>query len=1077
MRGCREEEVAAEQQETLEEDENLLSPDALCNVVEVPKTEACLENQPAEEQETCLPKEECMSGESDLIKDLSVDAIDCPDIGAEKVIIVRQNVEIQTSPKESVPQTKASEEETFEKSPGLTESTNVKANITEHLENSQQGPGEERSLRTTELNPQENAAQVLQKQILAEESVPNTEPQQEPDNAAEANDDEAEEVPSKSQPQVSTASGKKKKKKRKSKKKGGSLDNKNQQKDKENVDKSEKNQKPALSNDEVTNEPDTSVTETLKTPPSDQVSNEQDGQEPDQVDAVEPAENCSQKELITGLVCNKVNTEETINAKTLGEAECVGSSETIDEAKVELIKGDQNEEETLEREKKQLVKPTDSCSERKTLQESIKDHVSGEFEEGEPGPLENTDAVVSLETPSHMETPNDARREIIEDIQNEEETLETEKMAEAVEPTQSLSKRESFQEPVPDHVSDVLDKGKTTSEEVDAAISSETPCEARAEDVQNQEETLDTKKVGSLGSSEMYFLKEPFQELITDHVSDELREGKTIRTEESEEAVVSCEMPYRPETLNKAGVERTEDEQNKEEILEMPKIEPEAKEPTESLSHVESFEESITDCELRKDGGLLLFKVKEQESTNSPGPKTSHLKSELIEDPSEVDILIVDTRGENSDSGEVQTPPETVDETKHETTAESGSKDDHKPESHSPRKGDTDVDKPESKDRNSTPSHDDHDDDEDVAKSLAVDSDNADPTNIGLDIGPKANDGQPMPKIANEEEVVASCREVELKQNRTENEELNEDEAGSGNQSDSDRKPKGFNTENGQDGTENTNQADSKTETKDLEAAGVMITSQSSEEKETAEHPEPLNAQQDEDTGSSCLDPLAEQIHESSRKEAEGVDSPQPSHQDSNDEDDNVDDEGQSFDFDDLDTEVALESTASIIPEQEVVEKGLEVVIDGTNVGGSEMAQSNSETHKKTEDKPVDSGDEKVTVDEVNHLVTKADCVPQQDQNSLPPGGSSPKEVENVCEEKQNATKEKEKDLAVASEKSTENISASVKEGVDVIQQDLDSPKIVDQNVADKDAPPSGKDAKKSTKKGKGKGKEDCKMS
>ncbi|XP_014828525.1 PREDICTED: daf-12-interacting protein 1-like, partial [Poecilia mexicana] len=207
------------------------------------------------------------------------------------------------------------------------------------------------------------------------------------------------------------------------------------------------------------------------------------------------------------------------------------------------------------------------------------------------------------------------------------------------------------------------------------------------------------------------------------------------------------------------------------------------------------------------------------------------------------------------------------------------------------------------------------------------------------------------------------------------------------------------------------------------------------EQKEaSAERPEPEDCPNTEEVNSSQG---AEQVKES-MEEPEGDDSP-PDVQLDSDEDGGEEDEGQSFDFDDSDVEAAVESALCSKLEQEDDEKGAEV--NGKN---SELCQSNAET--KTE-----GGDEKVSEDDDSKVDQPST------QNDLPCGDNPPEKVENVPENIEQET------------------SPTVEEGLDATEVPSDPQKTPEQTDGTKEVPQAGKDPKK--KKGKGKSKEDCKMS
>uniref|UniRef100_A0A3Q3FMZ3 Leucine-rich repeat flightless-interacting protein 1 n=1 Tax=Kryptolebias marmoratus TaxID=37003 RepID=A0A3Q3FMZ3_KRYMA len=460
-----------------------------------------------------------------------------------------------------------------------------------------------------------------------------------------------------------------------------------------------------------------------------------------------------------------------------------------------------------------------------------------------------------------------------------------------------------------------------------------------------------------------------------------------------------------------------EDVQEREEPLETENIEP--VEPPESFCPQEPIMDRVSD-ELGGDNAVVAC----EETANEDGVElgeNQRNKEDSLEEPAESSPRVEGSEGTVTDgkTGEAEEKEPVVSPQITEDLSSGAETSDRGP------------DHTESKTLNETiPEPEKSGADGDVVEpelAVAATSTSAAPPLIHPDPGPEENwadDGEPTPKTADEDET----------------------EPGAPPETDgSERRRPSLPTE---DGTGSTNQADSRPETK----AEDLSPTQSSEETEPAS-PEPSNAQQDQETGPAGLGPRAEQMDEDSGQEAEDIDPPRASQQDGHDEDDDEDDdeeEGQSFDFDDLDMEAAIESNVSIIPEEEDVEEGLEVKSD-EDIVSSGLGQTDPE------DKPADGGDE------VDHLVTEPDAVLQEKQNSLPP--------EDVCEEEEKRLGDEESAVAPG------DVSASVKKGLDVIELDLESPKTGEDNVPNREAPQSGKDAKKSTKKGKGKGKEDCKMS
>ncbi|XP_071398920.1 dentin sialophosphoprotein [Centroberyx affinis] len=277
-----------------------------------------------------------------------------------------------------------------------------------------------------------------------------------------------------------------------------------------------------------------------------------------------------------------------------------------------------------------------------------------------------------------------------------------------------------------------------------------------------------------------------------------------------------------------------------------------------------------------------------------------------------------------------------------------------------------------------------------------------------------------------------------------------------------------------------------------------------------AEDPEHQNSQDEQESAMSPC-PMEKQQHESNKDEPEDKNSSQPPQQDSDEEDDE-DEEGQSFDFDDVDMEAAVAVNVALKMPQEEVEKGVEVTSEEDGNGNSVPSQCDIETNEDTEsqlqtqEEPVESNEEKCRVDEGSKVDTQDEELgsESQDDPTRDKEESTSEKGGDECEEQQN-TVEKEigvvdepkhiseggevgnvGELGVVESNSVEEVnqelSLRVEEGEDAIKQELQGEKLVTQNPEDQvgsnvQPPLSGKDLKKNGKKGKSKGKEDCKMS
>ncbi|XP_041857317.1 leucine-rich repeat flightless-interacting protein 1 isoform X3 [Melanotaenia boesemani] len=339
---------------------------------------------------------------------------------------------------------------------------------------------------------------------------------------------------------------------------------------------------------------------------------------------------------------------------------------------------------------------------------------------------------------------------------------------------------------------------------------------------------------------------------------------------------------------------------------------------------------------------------------------------------------------------------------------------------------------------------------------------------VASDLGPEGaaepatDDGEP--KAETVPEGSPSCHDGE-------NSELNEDgareEVLNGDSEDLSEADGSLNWENGcasvttnteaeavktSQGPDQTEESNIEAEMNNTDEDGVLKPADSSVEQEAASPDDPETEPSDEAS--------AQQLQETRHEKTEGHDSPQHAKLD-NDEEDGEDEEGQSFDFDELDVEAAVVSSLSSNPELDEVEEGVEVTSDEINKANHNFNNCN----------------------QADDTVKESDRSPHEEATS--------EEVENVCEDKENQSKKessqsdepmhmKEEGKVLDAGESgvpPEKAPSLVEEGEDAVKlqgKDLDFPKIAGQVVSDKD---SGRDAKKGSKKGKSKGKEDCKMS
>ncbi|MEQ2200330.1 hypothetical protein XENOCAPTIV_027650, partial [Xenoophorus captivus] len=1053
FRACREEEVDPEQQQETrgEDEENHLSPDAESHVAQM----SC-DEPPPEEHGTSLPSEVHDSEESHLDHQIPVHPTGSPASKAKAVIILSRDLQrIQTS-EENVPQTETSEGGECNSHPSLME-TETQSSSAEAHGNDLSG-GQESKQEVGEGDDAPHPQQTVgTTEGVAEESVPdgsNTEPQQEPE---EAEKDEAEETPSQPQSQVSTASGKKRKKKRKGKKKGGTHENKDQPRagtQKENG---------------LTPEPDISGS-TLMVSKLDQ-----DNQEPDRVKSPEPNENLSLKgnlpEPNTDHDSDIDDNKKAMNMKMLEEADVLESTKSprLTETRVELVKDTQNEEQTAQMEKLECEdpeKPTEGSSHVEFLKESVTrsetDEEDAEITSPDPESnlltfkskddpdrgltssegastredisgvrqsttghvlddeqktmnkemLEQTDAVGSSETSCHTGT----RLELSEDEHSEEKSPKSEKLEleEAAEPPEGFLQDDPLKESVPQSIMAEDDCRATSEEEVnecDLDPEPNLPSSKGKEDPNRQ-----------FASHEDTSIISGLQEPNTDPVSGDHDQDKTLNTEMLEEA----DAVESPETPDDSRVELDEVLQNQEETSE-PESTVSVLETTQGSSQAETIK-GPDETQMGEEDAKL-----SSDSATSPDPEGNLLTSGKSEDPDKEFTLSADSSSQGDISGDknIHTESKALDADE-ETSENIANNPDGESETHVREDGRIPDEEStngseitEEKSASLSSNNDAEDQPMNPSASSSTNPSMKEPQ-IGPEEAAEPNNGEPRAEIS-EEMCPDDDNDSQIKQDRLENEELN------GEEGEPEDPPEPGSSAGRVDLT--------KAQTRETDSAAVLTQPpkqeeiQSSEEEEASpEHPELKN----EINSSQC--PLVQQRNESDKLNFEGRDSPPYVQLDSGEEE-GEEDEGQSFDFDDLDMEAAIEYAVSDKPEQEDVEEGADV-----SRKSLELSQRNTETN-------AEDSEEKVSEDDVNkadQLEKGSDLSPQ---NSLPCGDSTTVGVENVKQE----------------------MSSALEEGLDAIERPSDSQKTPEQTAGAKEVPQSGKDPKK--KKGKGKSKEDCKMS
>ncbi|XP_054871284.1 myb-like protein X isoform X4 [Amphiprion ocellaris] len=870
------------------------------------------------------------------------------------------------------------------------------------------------------------------------------------------------------------------------------------------------------------------------------------------------------KESRTDSNNNGQDEEQTLETETVESVEAVEPpAETLKETKTDSKNNGQDEEQTLETETVESVEAVEPPAE--TLKETRTDSNNNGQDEEQTLETETVESVEAMEPPA--EALKETRTDSKNNGQHEEETLETEtlELVEAMEPpAETLKETRTDSKNNGQHEEQTLET--ETVESVEAVEPpAETLKETRTDSKNNgqhEEQTLETETVESVEAMEPP--AETLKETRTDSKNNGQHEEQTLETE-SAESIEAVEPPA--ETLKETRTDSKNNGQDEEQTLETETVESaEAVEPpAETLkefrtdsknneqddtltSETENEEECETIPSLHPEASLCKsdFKSKSTESTDGLGTKSV--------DDSESKVLY--TKSEIV--GQVEAEVESADEMKPECTTkkpenslETCSKESTEAESHMSSNDDVAanesefINSSESKDNTSVslPSTEDFNDD---FKSLS-ESEPLAAMNLGNNDPPMKDSDQALEEateaVADDGDAGAEIEEECIHQGRTGREDLNGDlkEPGDLVEPDcslhdekSDKTPSLTNTtealasgknlkavvQNEQlddaeskilecmDPIEESN-AEEKTEEINTNAAldipecPMEATENGSDTEQETDVPEDSGLKDSQHVKESKLSlcPLDEQPHDSKDK-CESNDLSQPT-QLLNDEDDGEDDEGMSFDFDDMDMEAAVVSDLPKNSEQEEVEEGVEVMLDETTSGSSVLCQSNTQSNENTQVKPVESNDEKCTVDrdnQVDALDEKSNTAPQEAQNSLVNVEAASEEVENVCEEEKNTPKEEAGvaddprhiaeegkvlsvgGLGAVAESIKQTVCSLVEEGLDVVRNELqveglDLPKNTDQVDTNKEAPQPGRDVKKSSKKGKGKGKDDCKMS
>lgn len=717
------------------------------------------------------------------------------------------------------------------------------------------------------------------------------------------------------------------------------------------------------------------------------------------------------------------NTAKDIKSATKDHKQTTEPEVYGQESKVDQVKKEQDRQETEDVDGVEALKPSETFSHNDTVKESTMDHVKDEHHNKitfDMDIVEEIEALATSETFSYIETPKEIRADHVTDKQNWEQSLKNE----TVEAVETVAPPETFSH------AETLKKSRTDPRK----------------DEQDEEQTVETEKVEELG-----FMTSPVTETdlsTPDHIdnskgaesTDGLDQVCTSSVENSKHGTdISANgnvIHTESETVDNAEEEvGSVDEMKFECTNNNPEntFETNSIEKPEAESHVPSQGDAAAD---ESDGDDTPIEVSER-------------------DPEEATEPVKDDQEPGAETEQESFSPSVI------PSSQDGDHSELKPDKTEMEELNRDLRGPEGLVEPDSSSHDQK------SESLMKNLDAFDTEKNLLETLAQAEqvDGVEFQTMQCEDQIDESNAEASI-----ETEEINT----------------GVNT------------SDSSQEA--TEIGSSIEKDHSTEESAVAPDAEHKNSPNDRQS-ETHLFPLAEQLPEPSKDKSEDNDSSQPTLEDG-DEEDGEDEEGQSFDFDDMDVEVAIETNLPINPKEEEVEEAVEVMSDQSNNGNSRLCQSDTESNENTQDAPVKSNDEKCTIEggnQVDTLDKESDTMPEDNQNSPAQEDTASEKGENVCgkqksipeevgvaDESMHVTEEGKVlsigELGVVEENINQTMSLPVEEGLEAIAhelqgEDLVLPKSADQAAINKEAPQAGKDMKKNSKKGKGKGKEDCKMS
>lgn len=726
--------------------------------------------------------------------------------------------------------------------------------------------------------------------------------------------------------------------------------------------------------------------------------------------------------------------------------------ENLKELRVVPVKNEQATQETEEVDRIEAVHPTENWSHNEPLKESRVDHVSGEQDKEQSSETENieeVEAVATTETFSHTETPNEIVLDHVLDEQNKE--TGTVEAAQTVAPAENFSCGETLKETCTDPKTDEQDKEQTLeSKMVEAVGSPASPVPetnlSTCDPIDNSKRAESSHGLDKMCTSSVENSKSE-ADISTNviHTDSEIVDSVEGESGSVDGRKSECTTSKPKNTFERNGKENTEAQSQ------VPSHGPSAADESKSTNNSET--NNNTSVSLCSTDGF-----------------TDGLKSlSGSEPPSELSATVelgseVPDRGPEEATVTVKDDEEPGAETEQESFSASASHDgDNSGLKAEKEELSGDLREAEGLAEPDSPSLDEK---RDSCASLTKNTDAIDGEKSLLETAVQAE------QLDDVKSQTLQCEDPIDESNAAVSSETEEIDT--------------INTLNTPDSPKEA-----------TEIGSSIKQDHSTEESAVAEDPEHNNSQKDQQSETPVC-PSAEQLHEPSKDESGENDASQPTLEDS-DEGGGEDEEGQSFDFDDVDMEAAIVTHLSKNPKKEEVEEGVEVMLDDSSNGSSELCQRNTESNESTPDEP-ESNAEKCTVDgghQIDTLDKESDTVPQDNQhssadeeapseNACEKPNSVPEEDVGVAEEPGHIIEEGHVlnvgEVAVDAENINQAVSSPIEEGLDAMKhelqgEDLVLPKSADQVASNKEPPQTGKDAKKNSKRGKGKAKEDCKMS